>query len=245
MRPTRFAVPLAFAALLALASMPVDASTHNHIQPGDEVIFGNALCTLNFVFDGTGPLAGKVYIGSAAHCVNGNVGIKASTGGAANFGEVVYVGDYPDSVNGGDAVENGIDGTQLDFLLIEVYPAFVSRVDAEVLGRPGMPSGFTKAMETAFGDLVHASGYGTGFSLVRATRENRTGMLTFDSATDWEGEVPITPGDSGGPLLHETGKAMGVVSGFTLPVPIWYGPTVEGVLDEMHDLGWPIELRTA
>lgn len=242
-------VPLALVALLAVPAAPVTATSHEVIQPGDVVTFGNAQCTLNFVFDGVGPLAGKVFIGSAAHCISGRLGIGASTTGIPNFGTVFYTGDYGNSVNGGTAVKNNIPGEQLDFLLIEVKPQYHSHVFAGVAGYASMPTGATKAQDTTFPDQIFASGHGIGFGTLRATRENRTGVMTSDSHNTWKGEIPITPGDSGGPILHESGKALGVVSGTStgccaLPLHYWHGPTVDGVLAELNALGYPVVLRT-
>jgi hypothetical protein len=243
-------VSFAFAIVFALASFstPAGAAIVDPIQPGDIVNTNAGQCTLNFAFDGQGSLAGKVFIGTAAHCVIGVTGQLVSTTGSANFGRVFWTGDYSNSVNGGTAVENGIPGTQLDFTLIEVLPAFVPRVIGEVAGHPGMPNGFTTSPTTSVGDLILCSGYGTGFSSVRATRENRTGALNSDTATSYTAWTPTVFGDSGGPLVHESGKAFGIVSGSTIGLPWGYwsnGPTVQGVVTELAGLGISVTLRNA
>lgn len=247
MSTVRYALPvlLLLAAGLAASGAPAGASTVL-IQPGDSY---NGICTLNFVFDGEGTRAGKVYVGTAAHCVR-QMGEAARTTGYPEFGRVVYMGDVGASVNGGAARENGIPGEQLDFALIEVHPQYHGVVVADVVGRPGMPQGgFTTPRETPTGDLILISGYGTGFATVSATRENRVGVLYTTTARQWVAEAPITPGDSGGPILHESGKALGVVSGTTFGVQMppvkWHGPTVDGILAEMESIGWSIRLREA
>ncbi|SRR5581483_189150 len=258
----------AAALVFAMLPQPVEAAGPT-IQPGDMIIInGSEVCTLNFVFDGTGALAGKVYVGTAAHCIAGDrsatldhvTGISqqgTNNGGyllghtdAASFATVAYIGDYGDSVNGGTSVENGIPGTQLDFALLEVKPAYVSRVVGEVRGHPGMPSGVTHYTETSLGDPLLHSGHGVAYSDVQVLRENHVGVLYSDTPTSYVEVGSTVPGDSGGPILHEpTGKALGIVSGSVagvqLPPYQDNGPTVEGVLAEIGGLGFPVTLRTA
>lgn len=223
--------------LLAALAAPAALAAASDIQPGD---LYNNICTLNFVFDGTGRLAGKVYIGTAAHCID-QVGESASTPGSTNFGKVVYVGDVGSEMN-------GVPGVQLDFALIEVHTSFVGRVKADVLGHPGMPTGFTTSSTTATGDVVYISGYGMGFDMTAQTRENRAGVLLSDTPRSFVADTLAVWGDSGGGILHSDGRALGVVSQYALgyiPPATDEGPTVEGVLNEMAALGWPLQLRVA
>lgn len=221
------------AALLA----PLAVAATSDIQPGD---LYNGICTLNFVFDGQGSRAGKTYIGTAAHCID-SLGESASTTGSSNFGTVVYVGDP-------GAEANGIPGEQLDFALIEVKTAFLGRVKPDVLGHPGMPTGFTTSTTTSAGDVLYVSGYGMGFDATAQTRENRAGVLLSDTSRHFVADTLAVWGDSGGGILHSDGRALGVVSQYALgylPPATDEGPTVEGVLNEMRGLGFPLALRTA
>lgn len=259
---------LAVALVLPLAPAPAQAATTT-IQPGDMIVIdGSAVCTINFVYDGTGALAGKVYVGTAAHCIEGhraatidhytgrnvagtsNGGYALGVVDAPSFATVAYIGDYPDSVNGGAAVENGIPGTQLDFALLEVKPLFVPRVAGELRGHPGMPSGVLAYGSGHQGDVLVHSGHGTAYSDVQVLRENHYGILTSMTTREYVEEGTTLPGDSGGPIVHQaTGKALGVVSGNVIGVGVPpykdYGPTIQGILAEIGSLGYPVALRTA
>lgn len=270
--PPLFRLPLlACGLLLTLATLPAPvqglAST---IQPGDMIVIdGRSVCTLNFVFDGTGALAGHTYIGTAAHCLEGKraarvdhyVGSLLGTrnGGylfgqpdAVAFASVAYLGDYDNSVNGGTAVENGIPGHQLDFALLQIDASYVSRVGAEVRGHPGTPTGYTRWDQTAPADLLWHSGQGVAYSDVQVARENHAGWLYSNTPTSYVEVGSSLPGDSGGPVLHAGfGKALGIVSessfgvgGGMLPYSDT-GPTVEGILHELASLGVTVQLRTA
>lgn len=250
--------------LAALALQPAPAgAVSDSIAPGDAIfIDGSSICTLNFVFDGVGAQAGKVYIGTAAHCINGNwdarfdhveggmvVGAQLASVDTPNFATVAWLGDYSDSVNGGEAVENEIPGTQLDFALLEFKPAYAPLAQAEVRGHPGMPRGHTLAPQTALGDILLHSGHGIAWSETQATRESHHGTLWSDTSTSYLEVGTTVPGDSGGPILHQkTGKALGVVSLISIGIvpPIQdSGPTIQGVLAELAAHGITVQVRNA
>lgn len=260
---------LASALALAVALLPIPAGAASAtIQPGDMIVIGqSAVCTLNFVFDGAGSLAGKVFFGTAAHCIAGkrnasidhqwgfnaagtsNGGYLLASTDFARFAKVSYLGDYGDSVNGGKGVENGVPGTQHDFALLEVQPAYLSKVAPSVRGHPASPSGYTLSSQTRQGDLLWHSGHGTIYSDVQAIRENHAGILYSDNPATYVEVGSSVPGDSGGPILHAaSGKALGIVSsssvGIGLPPVRDVGPTVEGVLAELASLGIHVTLRT-
>lgn len=244
--------------VLAATPAPVSAADGPTIAPGDLLIVNDAsLCTLNFVFDGVGSLAGRVFIGTAAHCISGDrdATLHQETGGSlrsgprnANFASVFWLGDYPNSVNGGTAVENGIPGTQLDFALLEVRADLESKVLAEVRGQPGMPMGYSTSTQTRFGEVILHSGNGVAWSETAQTRQNHPGILYEDSPTRFVEIGTTLPGDSGGPVLLASGKALGVVSGIqpiAVPPASDYGPTIEGILAELALNGVTVKLRDA
>jgi hypothetical protein len=225
---------LAFAGLALLVPLafgtPATADTAS-IEPGDDLWVGDAGCTLAFVFDGTGGNAGKVYFLTAAHCVE-RVGQRAETFDAGEFGTVALIGDA--------------DVTAKDYAFIEVDEAKESQVSAGVAGSPDWPTGSTVSTETAAGDLLQQSGYGTAFSFTGPTREWRQGALTFDDSEVWGFAGAMDFGDSGGPLVHiDTGKALGIESRICLGVCTDEGPTVEGILEKVADRGFGVQLRTA
>lgn len=221
---------LLVAALAASAlHVPSAGAANGFLQPGDYMVAGNAACTTNFVYDGTGIRAGKVYIGTAAHCV-ASVGQDVSDGSTV-WGDVAVIG------NAGSAAP--------DWALIEVRAAHVSRVRAYVKGWPSYPTGYTTPAETAIGDLVQVSGHGLGFNFVNVTQEQRRAALTYDDTEVHDVAGPIDFGDSGGPLVHvKTGKALGIVSRLCTGACSETGPTVQGILTKANAAGFPIQLRT-
>src|SRR5439155_2156422 len=62
------------------------------IQPGSFMSTAEGGCTLSFVYDGAGPLAGNVYLGTAAHCVK-KVGEDVVLEDGTVFGDVAVIGD--------------------------------------------------------------------------------------------------------------------------------------------------------
>ena len=237
MRAMLLVVPL----LLATGPLPATSSAlilepvEGGIQPGDGLLDGPSatftFCTLNFVFDGLGTKVGKVYIGTAGHCVS--QGEVVHTHGFPSFGTVVY--------------DN--DGELVDFALIEIASGFHANVLADVRGHPGLPTGTTTSATTQTGDLLLLSGYGLGWEVTPTTRERRVGALLSDNPTRYRADTLAVFGDSGGPVLHAgTGRALGVISAFSffaIPPATDAGPTIEGLLPVLAQAGFPVALRTA
>ncbi|HEU0131948.1 MAG TPA: trypsin-like serine protease [Mycobacteriales bacterium] len=214
----------------ALLPGPAAHASGGYLQPGDYMVAGSSACTTNFVYDGTGSLAGKVYLGTAAHCVT-NVGQDVADINGTVWGDVALIGDQ--------------NSTAPDYAFIEVRAAHVSRVRAWVKGYPNYPTGYTTSNETATGDLVQVSGYGLGFDLTNVTQEKRQAVLTFDDAQTHNVLGPIDFGDSGGPLVHvKTGKALGIVSRLCTGACSETGPTVQGIIAKAAARGFTVTLRT-
>ena len=226
-----------FAALATLAVTAVVApgapasAANGFLQPGDYMVAGSSACTTNFVFDGTGTKAGKVYIGTAAHCVS-SIGQDVMESNGTTWGDVAMIGD------GGHAIP--------DYALIEVRSAHVSRVRAAVKGYPQYPTGVTATSDTTAGDLVQISGHGLGFGFTVPTQEKRVGVFVGDTEDQYNIVGPIIYGDSGGPIVHiPTGKALGIVSRLcTGSACTETGPTVQGFIKGAAVRGFPITLRT-
>lgn len=220
-------VPILLAVALVGIVPAASSADADIIQPGDAISTSVGGCTLSFVFDGVGALAGKTYVSTAAHCVRG-LGDPISATGASDFATVVrWSPPAPDG---------------FDWAILEVKSAFVGKLDAGVKGRPGMPNGVASPSETVYGDLLHFSGYGMGFSVTAATRESRSGVLLGQGDKEYRTEAPIIFGDSGGPVLHESGQAMGIVSRIAGTHDI--GPTIDGMLEDLDASGFPLALRT-
>lgn len=210
----------------ALAAAPAANAQTLVIQPGIEIATPIGGCTANFVFDG----GGKVYLGTAAHCVE-KIGDDISTNNIV-WGDVAHIGNA--------------DTSQDDYAFIEVRSAYVSSVKAAVKGHPSMPTGVTKASATSAGDTIQFSGYGLGFGLTPPTQEQRVGIVVNDNADIYEVLGPVIFGDSGGPLAHIPSKgAYGIVSRLCLGSLCWVeGPTIEGSLAKAAAKGFTVTLRT-
>ncbi len=227
----------ALVVLLGASFGPVaTAGSAPTIQPGD---MHNFSCTLNFVFDGVGPNAGKVYFGTAAHCVN--LGQTATVPSVGAFGRVVYDG------NAGNTVS--------DFALIEVDPQFHSAVVAEVRGHPGMPNGLATEADSGLGTLVRMSGWGTSTSSTQAGREDRVGVVTSHEGGRVGLLGVVSGGDSGGPWMTYDGRALASVKGIDVEFSFGFpqgtsvfaamtGPSIENSMARAASAGFPVALRT-
>jgi len=196
------------------------------IQPGAYHETDAGACTLNFIYDG----GGKVYAGTAAHCVSA-IGQDVRDEDGVVFGDVAFIGDE--------------DATETDYAFIEIRASALSRVSPAVKGWPSYPTGATTSSQTAVGDQVVSSGYGLVFSLLALTREQRPALLTFDDAEIQTVLGALIFGDSGGPLIHKpTGRALGIVSRLCIGLCEEEGPTVEGLLAKAAARGFSVTLRT-
>jgi hypothetical protein len=211
---------------------PTPAIAADPIQPGDLMQAGNTQCTLNFVYTGSGRLAGNLYMGTNAHCV-ARVGQSVSDGRGRTWGRVAFIGN-PNEVS-------------RDFAFIQVLSSFRSLVRASVQGHPGTPRGVANASETGLGDRVLLSGYGLIYRPLELTREKRFGFLLSHSGSRYQAEAPTFFGDSGGPVVHaRTGGALGIVAVICLGTcGLTSGPTVQNILRVASAQGFPVRLRSA
>ena len=226
----RRALPLA--AVAACLVLPATAAAQTKIQPGASM----EICTLNFIYDGLGLNAGKVYVGTAAHCAE-KVGDTINDGDGEPIGTVAFIDDAAAAAT--------------DYAFVEVLPSELGRVDPAMKGHPGYPTGYTVPEETEAGDAIQLSGFGIGFGETQPTQEQRQALLLSDDEQMYQFNGPSVNGDSGGPLVHvPTGKALGIVSRYGTPpeavVPSSdLGPTLQGILDKAAAKGFPVRLRLA
>jgi pyruvate/2-oxoglutarate dehydrogenase complex dihydrolipoamide acyltransferase (E2) component len=233
-------------ALLLLAfALPAPAQAYV-IAPGVRANFPMSSCTLNFVFDGTGPAAGRVFAGAAAHCGE-RVGDAVRVGdGLGQVGEVVGAvaarGAYPD-----DDPDVEIDN---DWLLVEIQPRFHADVDPAVQGHPEFPARVTTTAEMRSQDVLQFSGWGNATEATQPTREQRQGYWLGGDDRSYEAVVLVSPGDSGGPVVDvKTGGALGIVSTvvgvFATPGFFLQGPTVSQLIAQAAAQGLPVQMRIA
>ncbi|WP_157362127.1 trypsin-like serine protease [Haloechinothrix halophila] len=227
----------AFAAL-GVAPGTVNAQETVAIQPGVSIESGGGYCTLNWIYDGEGALAGSVYGGTAAHCVE-SVGerISLATGSLGDpiqeFGTVAYIDD------------------NLDYAFIEIDPALHDAVDPAMKGHPAIPTGVSTTETANVGDTMQFSGNGVGFHLLTLTQEERTGILHSNDGTQHYVIGAVSPGDSGGPVADVTdgNKAFGIVNtvgvGINgLPYAGEGGVSLEGMFADAAEAGFTVALRT-
>jgi hypothetical protein len=202
------------------------------IQPGAPIVAGNALCTLNWIYDGSG----GPYAGTAGHCVS-SVGQRVDLDEAGampgGFGSVAYISG------------------KLDFALIRIDPEDVGRVSAAMRGHPNIPRGVSTVATSSVGDTMQFSGYGTGVDLTPTTRERRQGVLGYNDGEQHYIYGVVTFGDSGGPVADVTdgNKAFGIVTtvgaGATpMPQAGEGGVSLDGLLADARAHGFPVSVRT-
>jgi hypothetical protein len=224
------------ASLLGLVMHAGPASAAPVVQPGVSLLFGgNAFCTMNWVYDGSG----GPYVGAAAHCASG-------------------VGEEVDLATGslGSAVERighvAFVSSGLDYCLIAVDPGIVPQLNPAMAGHPNIPTGVSTPSTAHLGDLIQFSGHGIGFDLLSLTQQGRVGVFNFFSNGNQYVIGPVTPGDSGGPVadLTDGGKAIGIVDtvGVTLALPLANvgegGAALYAVLQDAATHGLSLTLRT-
>lgn len=215
------------------------------IQPG--MLVANPTgshCTGGFVFDGVGELAGKHYLGLAAHCVDDKLGGPVADADGDVFGRVALT-TWP------------YDSYADDYAFVEIDPAFYPRVDPALAGHPGVPTGLLPAGGGAVGDRVQFSGWGFVTEGKTFTREQRVAFLKSTSDRLWFAWGIVSNTDSGGPVVHlPTGGALGSVSNYCVPLPTEHaegfepgctawGPTIAGIVGAAAKRGFTVEVRTA
>src|SRR5262245_46035919 len=120
------------------------------IQPGMWIQSGSTQCTSGFIFDGLDAQAGRVYVSTAAHCVDSK-GQKVLDADGTTIGSVVPLG----------APSTDSTDDHSDWALFEVPAAAVSRIDPALVGHTDLPhGGSADKAHVAVGDAVQFSGWG-------------------------------------------------------------------------------------
>lgn len=231
----------AAAALIVVDGGPVGAQ-EVVIQPGVAITMDGSFCTLNWIYDGTGPNAGRVFGGTAAHCVGAvgqDVALATGTLGepTTTFGDVAYVDD------------------DLDYAFVEVRPELHGAVSPAMKGHPELPTGVSTTQTASEGDIIQFSGHGLGFHLLPLTQESRVGVLNYNDGSQHYVTGVVTPGDSGGPVgdVTDGNKALGIVNtvgvgaeegALTIVTAGEGGVSLEGMLADAAADGFPVQLRT-
>lgn len=199
--------------LVSGAAGPVSAATP--IQPGARIVSGNSACTMNFIYrevvpeqtstngrrgtttrrpSTTAPAEPRLFAGTAGHCVSG-VGARVANDDVT-FGTVAF---YRLDDSAGD-----------DFAFIEIDRDKEHLVSPTMLGFDG-PNGVISGEEARRGDAAHVYGNGLILGQSELTRP-RSGTLTRSDSQHYGATLPVIFGDSGGPVLHEDGSALGIIA---------------------------------
>lgn len=215
---------------------PVSPGSCDGVRPGAMVVSDTGQCTFNYLFTGDD---GARYMGTAGHCIltaagesawGAGEGPEARDGGGARVGEFAY------------AVLGGVR----DFALVRLDPGVTADPQMCHFGGPvGVNSDLTSGPVV----LQH---FGQGLAL-GPTLPARTGVaLSLANPDQVFATALVLPGDSGGPVNSDDGRAIGVL--VTLGIHL-AGPTDTGLVGitrlgpqlEMAEnaLGTALELQTA
>lgn len=234
---------------------PVDQAS---IRPGMKVmIVGHGWCTANFVF--TEPSGDDLYLGTAGHCVDTDVGAPvrapSDTGfvtgqlGLEDAGPVIGHVSYSSWAELGVTSEPCLvvlscSGHPNDFALIRIDEAYEDEVHPAMIAFGG-PTGLAPADEVVFGDRMLSYG-NSPLRPGPGVADERAGVVT-NPANPWTiggyFASPAIPGDSGSPVISEDGRAVGVLT--TLSATGANGVTaLEPVLAFSEQRGVDVELAT-
>jgi hypothetical protein len=238
-----------------LAGLGSPAAAAAAIQPGSRITSGNSACTMNFIYRDVVSEYGSttsttsrarrttsttdlteddaivaeepwLYAGTAGHCVSGIGARVANKDG--EFGTVAF------SVLDDDRGE--------DFAFIRIDRDKEHLVNPSMLGFGG-PNGVISGEEAQPGDGAHVYGHGLVFGETELTRP-RSGILNESDSQFYRATLPVIFGDSGGPVLHEDGSALGIVAHLTVATDLTTldGNTVEYALGVAAERGLPLEV---
>lgn len=219
----------------------------NMIRPGVQVISDTGSCTSNFIYHDA---QGVLYIGAAAHCFSPdtNSGVDSCEtdnlpyGSAVNIenasmpGELVYSSWHEMQQRGEIPGSEVCDGN--DFALVKIHADDQDKVhpSAIVFGGPNaMYEG-----NASVGDTVYSYGQ-SPFHFGVGSLEEKQGRISSQSAEGWTYNIstdnPGLSGDSGSAVLHESGRALGIL----VTVGVGLGGAVNGVCNLELALGYAIE----
>lgn len=192
------------------------------IRPGVLISAAGSQCTSNFIYVDNN---GDFYIGAAAHCFspdansgvdpceaqNEALGLEVEIENAAFTGSLVYSSWQVMKDAGIPAGSDICIGN--DFALIQIDPRDYDNLHpaARVFGGPtSLFSGDASQDDNVF--TYGQSPFSLGFEDIQA----KQGTIESQSDDGWiyfvTLESPGAPGDSGSAVLHESGKALGVLS---------------------------------
>lgn len=195
---------------LGLVLLAPVASACEGLSPGDQLLAGDRSCTLAFIVAN----ADGLYFATAGHCIYVNE--TASSPDAGEFGVGAFHHLVPDTGQPTD----GAPGD--DFGLIRIHPEAYGSLNPKMCGWDG-PTGIYD--EDPGGGNVRHWGHGAVFGDLGPTTQRREGynLLNDNTRFSWLG-MGVT-GDSGSGVLHEDGRAIGVLTHLIVAPPDTNGGT--------------------
>lgn len=206
------------------------------IRPGVEIVAAGSACTSNFLYRANDV---TVFIGVAAHCFspdsnddsvspcearNENIGFnQVDIENASQPGTLMYSSWRAMQDNGVPAGDALCDVN--DFALVQIHPDDLDNIhpSAFVVGGPtALYTGLADVGDRVFSYGQSSLHFGVG------DLEEKQGQISDITGGDWIYQItsdnPGLPGDSGSAVIHEDGRALGVLS--TVGVRIGLGSTV-------------------
>lgn len=182
--------------LFGLVAIAGTAAACDGLSPGDQLETDAGLCTLGFlVADPNG-----LYFTTAGHCID--VDQVARSPDVGEFGRGVFHYLEPDN----DSPQDGSPGD--DFGLIRIHEGAYASLNPKMCGWAGPTGIYT---DTPGGGMLRLYGHGLVFGEFQQTRAREATLIENDGdAFYFVG--PGVPGDSGSAVLHEDGRAMGVLT---------------------------------
>lgn len=207
------------------------------VRPGVRLQGGGGTCTSNFIFQV--PENRSLYLGTAAHCVDGvPVGGHLSIAGQEASGTLAYSGWAVDST------QEEAEGH--DFALVKINASDRDLVHPAVLHWGG-PTGMEDTPTVGDSVVIYGNSTVSARAFVEELRPGRgvitdAGQRTFDAAA----ALPGYHGDSGAPAMSAEAQALGVL---TRVEPTVFGPLNRYVLlgpalDEARNHGLDVTVAT-
>lgn len=221
------------------ASSPFGTPDETLIRPGVRISGDSGSCTSNFIYQDP---TGNYYIGVAAHCFSPdtNRGVNAcetrneplgngvTIENADHMGTLVYSSWRAMQANGENV--NSAACAFNDFSLVRIDSRDNDKVHPSAIAFGG-PTGLLRG-NASMGDDAHSYGQSSLHQGVRA-QEEKSGEVTSQNNSGWQYQVQFDntalSGDSGSAVLHETGKAFGVLT--VISTSVTFPPVDNGVLN--------------